>query len=201
MSTLLRPIVPLVRKTVPFLSAGAAPKENSKPLSTIKAETDRAASNQLTRAPSLFKPLVRRASFRFVFPSHACFIESIDAPRRDVCANFVDVALRQAPRPTEYRDRALHLPRIMIPAGVRVRAEPYLVRSSYITSCEGGFASVPPRAGLMGPASPAGPTGAGSVVPGSPLVMVHASPFSQPSGLPFAIRRPPSEFPVFPIIS
>ena len=60
------------------------------------------------------------------------------------------------------------LPRI--PAGVRVRAEQYLVRSSYITSCEGGFASVPPRAGLMGPASPAGPVDGGRVCRASPLV-------------------------------
>ncbi len=65
-----------------------------------------------------------------------------------------------------------------------------MTRGVSTTKVEGFF--VPPG-GLMGPTSPAGPTGAGSVVPA--LAMVHADPFSKPSALPFAIRWPPRSSP------
>ena len=52
---------------------------------------------------------------------------------------------------------------------------------------------VPP--GLMGPASPGRQGRRGRFCRASPLSMVHADPFSQPSALPFAIRRPPRSSP------
>ncbi len=89
-----------------------------------------------------------------------------------------------------------HLPRI--PAGVRVRAPSRIWFGARISlQAKGFFCQCTTPGRLDGPGI-AGRADGGRFCrasPGSPLVMVHASPFSQPSALPFAIRRPPRSSP------
>ena len=67
-------------------------------------------------------------------------------------------------------------------------ATPWVLQYSQLASRQSGSITVPP--GLMGPASPAGPTGAGSVVPAPlPWSMPTPSPSQAPSHSPSGGRR------------